>query len=83
MIKTHTGTVVVETALGKTRKTVRLYRSEKSWVVSVGETYNPQTGVRNGGVGRHGALLLDSIRPLVVTGTIAEKNGRRSGDDGE
>ncbi|EDS8888701.1 hypothetical protein GQC79_003631 [Salmonella enterica] len=66
MVKTHTGTVIVETALGKIRKKVRFYRTEKAWVVTAGETYNPETGQRNGGTVRAGVLLLDSIRVLPV-----------------
>lgn len=45
MIKTHTGIVVVETALGKIRKTVKLYRSEKAWVVSARESTTRRPGV--------------------------------------
>ncbi|EBD6544527.1 hypothetical protein NAK90_002052 [Salmonella enterica] len=66
MVKTHTGTVIVETALGKIRKKVRFYRTEKAWVVTAGETYSPETGQRNGGTVRAGVLLLDSIRALPV-----------------
>ncbi|EHN1697028.1 hypothetical protein KG383_004453 [Salmonella enterica subsp. enterica serovar Newport] len=64
MVKTHTGTVVTETAPGKVRKKVRLYRSEKAWVVTAGETYSPETGKRNGGTTRASVLLLESIRAL-------------------
>lgn len=64
MIKTHTGIVVVETALGKIRKTVKLYRSEKAWVVSARES---ETGCRNSGTGRAGMLLLDTVRHLPVS----------------
>ncbi|EBR9313064.1 TPA: hypothetical protein ACWV7G_001490 [Salmonella enterica subsp. enterica serovar Muenchen] len=64
MVKTHTGKVEVTTALGKIRKNVGLYRSEKAWVVSAGETYNPETGLRNGGTVRTSVLLLDTIRAL-------------------
>ncbi|EBR8157196.1 hypothetical protein DOA20_18670 [Salmonella enterica subsp. enterica serovar Newport] len=66
--KTHTGTVVVDTALGKIRKTVKLYRSEKAWVVYAGETYSPETGHRNGGTTRAGVLLLETIRCLPASG---------------
>ncbi|EBS1146876.1 hypothetical protein V8420_001717 [Salmonella enterica subsp. enterica] len=63
--------MVVETALGKIRKTVKLYRSEKAWVVYAGETYNPETGRRNGGTNRAGILLLESVRRLPVSGEKA------------
>ncbi|HAF2305072.1 TPA: hypothetical protein G8N79_003524 [Salmonella enterica] len=52
------------TALGKIRKNVGLYRSEKAWVVTAGETYSPETGKRNGGTTRASVLLLDTIRTL-------------------
>ncbi|EKQ1742861.1 hypothetical protein ACE60T_005063 [Salmonella enterica] len=64
MVKTHTGTVEVTTALGKVQKKVRFYRSEKAWVVTAGETYSPETGKRNGGTVRASVLLLDTIRAL-------------------
>ncbi|HGG6756618.1 TPA: hypothetical protein ACJGSF_003223 [Salmonella enterica subsp. enterica serovar Muenchen] len=64
MVKTHTGKVEVTTALGKIRKNVGLYRSDKAWVVNAGETYNPETGQRNGGTARASVLLLDTIRTL-------------------
>ncbi|ECG0109347.1 hypothetical protein DDQ45_18045 [Salmonella enterica] len=64
MVKTHTGKTEVTTALGKIRKNVRLYRSEKAWVVTAGETYSPETGKRNGGTTRASVLLLESIRAL-------------------
>ncbi|HBM0024431.1 TPA: hypothetical protein ACS50C_002215 [Salmonella enterica] len=64
MVKTHTGKVEVTTALGKIRKNVGLYRSDKAWVVTAGETYSPETGQRNGGTMRASLLLLDTIRTL-------------------
>ncbi|ELO0595382.1 TPA: hypothetical protein ACJGSF_005114 [Salmonella enterica subsp. enterica serovar Muenchen] len=71
MVKTHTGTVEITTALGKIRKKVRLYRSEKAWVVTAGETYNPETGQRNGGTVRASVLLPDTIRALPGEGKTA------------
>ncbi|HGV9720672.1 TPA: hypothetical protein ACNOC2_001378 [Salmonella enterica subsp. enterica serovar Enteritidis] len=66
MVKTHTGTVEVTTALGKIRKKVRLYRTEKAWVNTPRESWSPETGLRNGGTMRTSVLLLDSIRALPV-----------------
>ena len=62
--KTHTGIVVVQTALGKVRKTVKLYQTNKAWVVSAGESYSLDCGSRIIGSPRAGILLLDSIKPL-------------------
>ncbi len=64
--KTHTGIVVIETALGKVRKTVKLYRTDKVWVVSVRESYSSESGYRIIGNPRTGVLLLNSIKPLSV-----------------
>lgn len=68
MVKTHTGMVEITTALGKVRKKVRLYRADNAWVVRAGETYNPETGQRNGGTGRGSVLLRDTIRALPEEG---------------
>lgn len=64
--KTHTGVVVVETALGKVRKTVKLYRTDKAWVVSAGVSYSLDNGYRVIGSQRAGVLLLKSIKPLTT-----------------
>ncbi|HAG0015878.1 TPA: hypothetical protein G8O67_003184 [Salmonella enterica] len=72
MVKTHTGKTEVTTAQGKIRKNVRLYRSEKAWVVTAGETYSPETGLRNGGTVRTSVLLLDTIRALPGKGTSGQ-----------
>ncbi|HFW3088906.1 TPA: hypothetical protein ACIBE3_002451 [Salmonella enterica subsp. enterica serovar Reading] len=70
MVKTHTGMVEITTALGK----VRLYHSDNAWVVSAGETYNPETGKRNGGTGRASVLLRDTIRALPGEGKTARED---------
>ncbi|EKC7222261.1 hypothetical protein OP853_004806 [Salmonella enterica] len=41
-----------------------LFRSERTWAVTAGEPYNPDTGQRNGGTVRASVLLPDTIRGL-------------------